>query len=70
MAIDLKLSKDFRIPFLPWLRNHRIRGALAVYNLTNHTNPRDVYNNVTSTNFGHFVGLQHRMFDTDLDVIY
>jgi hypothetical protein len=70
MAIDLKLSKDFRIPFLPWLRNHRIRGALAVYNLTNHTNPRDVYNNVTSPNFGHFVGLQHRMFDTDLDVIY
>jgi hypothetical protein len=70
LAIDLKLSKDFRIPFLPWVRNHTLRGALGVYNLTNHLNPRDVYNNVASPYFGHFVGPQHRMFDTFLDVIY
>jgi hypothetical protein len=70
MAVDLKLSKDFRIPFLPWVRNHTLRGALAIYNITNHTNPRDVYNSVASPYFGHFVGLQHRMFDTFLDVIY
>jgi hypothetical protein len=69
-AIDLKLSKDFRIPFLPWVRNHTIRGALAIYNVTDHTNPRDVYNNITSPNFGHFVGLQHILFDTFVDITY
>jgi hypothetical protein len=69
-AIDLKLSKDFRIPFLPWVKNHTLRGALAIYNITDHTNPRDVYDNLASPNFGHFVGLQHRLFDTFLDVIY
>jgi hypothetical protein len=70
MAIDLKLSRDFHIPWLPWVRNHRFRGALAIYNITDHTNPRDVYNNVASPYFGHFVGLQHRVFDTFLDVVY
>jgi hypothetical protein len=69
-AIDLKLSKDFRIPFLPWVKNHTLRGTLAVYNITDHTNPRDVYNNVASPSFGHFVGPQHRLFDTFLDVAY
>jgi len=69
-AIDLKLSKDFRIPFLPGVKNHTLRGALAIYNITNHTNPRDVYNNVASPYFGHFVGLQHILFDTFLDITY
>jgi hypothetical protein len=70
LAGDLKLSKDFRIPFLPWVRNHRLRGALGTYNITNHLNPRDVYNNITSPYFGHLAGPQHRMFDTFLDVVY
>ena len=70
LALDLKLSKDFRIPFLPWVKNHKLRGVLAIYNITDHANPRDVYNNIASPNFGHFAGLQHRMFDTDLDIIY
>jgi hypothetical protein len=70
LALDLKLSKDFRIPFLPWVKNHRFRGALAIYNVTNHLNPRDVYNNIASPYFGHFAGPQHLMFDTDLDVVY
>jgi hypothetical protein len=38
--------------------------------LSDHTNPRDVFNNVTSPFFGHFVGNQHRFFDTSIDVIY
>jgi Carboxypeptidase regulatory-like domain len=69
-AIDLKLSKDFRIPFLPWLRNHKLRGALVIYNLTDHLNPRDVYYNTASPYFGHFAGPQHILFDTFLDVLY
>jgi hypothetical protein len=70
LSLDLKQSKDFRIPFLPWVRNHTLRGALGVYNITNHLNPRDVYNNVTSPYFGDFAGPQHRTFETFLDVIY
>jgi hypothetical protein len=68
-SLDLKLTKDFRIPFLPWLRHHKFQGALAVFNLTDHANPRDVYNNVASPYFGHFVGFQHRFFDAYLDIV-
>ena len=69
-SLDLKLSKDFRISFLPWVRNHTIRGALAIYNVTNHLNPRDVYNNVTSPYYGHLAGPQHRFFEPLVDFVY
>jgi TonB dependent receptor/Carboxypeptidase regulatory-like domain len=69
-AVDLKLSKDFRIPFVPWVRDHTLRGALAIYNLTDHLNPRDVYYSIDSPYFGHFAGPQHIMFDTFLDVLF
>ena len=69
-SLDLKLSKDLRVPFLPWVKNHRLRGALGIYNITNNLNPRDVYNNTASPYFGHFAGPQHRLFDTFLDVVY
>jgi len=68
-SLDLKLSKEFRLP-LPWLKNHLMRGALTIFNVTDHTNPRDVFNNISSPFFGHFAGNQHRFLDTSLDVIY
>ena len=64
------MYKEFRIPFLPWVRNHTLRGILRVYNVTNHPNPRDVYNNVTSPYFGDFAGFQHRFPDTALNFLY
>jgi hypothetical protein len=70
MALDLKLSKEFNVPVTDWLKSHRFRVALAIYNITNHTNPLDVYSNVTSPFFGHFVGLQHRLFDVQFDIVY
>jgi hypothetical protein len=70
MSLDLKLSKDFRIPFLPWVNKHNLRGAISVYNLTNHLNPRDVYNNVTSPYFGHLAGPQHIFLEPFLDFVY
>lgn len=69
-SIDLKLAKDFRISFIPWVRNHQIRGAISVYNLTNHLNPRDVYNNITSPYFGHLAGPQHRFLEPFVDFVY
>jgi len=70
VSFDLKLSKDFRIKFIPWVRNHTVRGSITIYNVTNHLNPRDVYNNVTSPNFGHWAGPQHRFFDPIVDLVY
>ena len=70
VSLDLEMYKEFRIPFLPWVRNHTLRGILRVYNVTNHQNPRDVYNNVTSPYLGHFAGFQHRFYDTALSFLY
>ena len=70
MSLDLKLSKDFRIKFIPWVKKHTIRGGMSIYNVTNHLNPRDVYTNVTSPYFGHLAGPQHRFFETDVDLVY
>ena len=70
ISFDLKLSKDFRIPFLPWLKDHPLRGAIGIYNVTNHLNPRDVYNNITSPYFGHFAGPQHRTLEPFIDLEY
>ena len=68
-SLDMKLSKEFHLP-LPWLKKHLMRGSLTIFNLSNHTNPRDVFNNASSQSFGRFVGNQHRFFDSSLDVLY
>jgi hypothetical protein len=69
-SLDLQLTKDFRVPFVPWLKNHKVRGALQIFNITNHSNPRDVYANVASPYFGRFVGFQHRLYAVSLDIVY
>ena len=68
-SLDLKLSKEFHLE-LPLLKGHVLRGSLTVFNLTNHINPRDVYNNLSSTYFDHFPGLQHRFYDSEFDIVY
>jgi hypothetical protein len=65
----MKLSKEFHVP-LPYFKKHLMRGSLTTFNLTNHRNPRDVFNNAASPAFGQFVGDQHRFFDSALDVLY
>ncbi len=69
-SVDMKFTKDFRLPLIPWLKNHTLRGGFQIFNLTNHLNPRDVYNNTDSPYFGSFAGLQHRFYDASLDIIY
>ena len=70
LSFDTQVSKDFRVPFIPWVRHHTLRGAIRVFNITNHGNFRDVYNNVTSPLYGNFTGFQHRSYDLSLDVDY
>jgi hypothetical protein len=69
-ALDLQLSKDFRMRWIPWAKNHKFRGALRIFNITNHGNFRDVHNNVTSAYFGQFTGFLHQFYDVSLDVVY
>jgi hypothetical protein len=69
-SLDLQLSKDFRMRWIPWAKNHKFRGALRIFNITNHGNFRDVHNNVTSAYFGQFTGFLHRFCDVSLDVVY
>jgi hypothetical protein len=69
-SLDLQLSKDFRMRLIPWAKNHKFRGALRIFNITDHGNFRDVHNNVTSAYFGQFAGFQHRFYDVSLDVVY
>jgi hypothetical protein len=69
-SLDLQLTKDFRMPFIPWLNKHKVRGALQIFNITNHSNPRDVYANVASPYFGRLAGFQHRLFQASLDIVY
>ena len=68
-SLDMKLSKEFHLPFVPWMKKHKFRGGVYVVNFTDHTNPRDVFNNVASANFGHFVGFQQRTFGAIIDIV-
>jgi hypothetical protein len=70
VSLDLQLSKDFHLPLMGWLKKHSFRGALRIFNITNHTNPRDVFSNVASPYYGNFLGFQHRLYDVSLDIVY
>ena len=69
-SLDLQLYKDFRMRLIPWAKNHKFRGALRIFNITDHGNFRDVHNNVDSAYFGQFTGFLHRFYDVSLDVVY
>ncbi len=69
-SLDVQGTKDFRVPYLPWLKNHTVRAEMRVFNVTNHGNFRDVYNNVASPYFGNFTGFLHRSYELSLDIVY
>jgi hypothetical protein len=50
-SLDAQVTKGFRLPLF---EKHRMRVGAAVFNITNHSNPRDVQNNVGSPRFGQF----------------
>ena len=52
MSFDLQVTKGFQIPFI--FKDKRARVGVAVFNVTNHFNPRDVQMNLTSPNYGKF----------------
>lgn len=69
-SVDMKVYRDFKLPaFAGRLRDHRLRIGIYEMNVTNHMNPADVFNNVTSPVFGHFVGDQHRVNGMLIDIV-
>jgi Carboxypeptidase regulatory-like domain len=70
-SLDARVYREFRlpVPFIHKLQNHRLRFGLYSINMTNHSNPRDVYSNVASPYFGHFVGFQHRVDGLVIDFV-
>jgi len=69
-SLDLQLAKDFKLRWIPWAKNHKFRGALRIFNISDYGNYRDVHNNVDSLYFRQFAGFLHRFYDVSLDVVY
>ena len=73
-SLDLKVYREFRIQLIAFLRaalknrKHSYSASIRL-NLTNHSNLLEIYNNVTSPNFGHLVGFQHRVNGLVIDVV-
>jgi hypothetical protein len=70
-SLDLKLYRQFRVPFLGNRggKTHHVRLGVYVLNLTNHGNFNAVYNNVTSPNFGQFAGFLYRHEGAIIDFV-
>jgi len=70
-SFDLKAYREFplRLPFVGKAKERKLRLGIYTLNLTNHSNALEVYNNVTSPYFGHFVGFQHRVYGFVIDAV-
>jgi hypothetical protein len=67
-SLDARVYREFHLPIFG-SRIKAFRIGFYVNNITNHSNPRDVFDNVTSPHFGQFVGFQHRVEGMVIDVL-
>lgn len=68
-SVDSQVYRDFRIPRGFHFGSRKIRLGFYVINLTNHGNFSQVYNNVTSPNFGRFTEFERRQTAFLLSVV-
>jgi hypothetical protein len=70
-SLDMKLYRQFRVPFLGNRggKVHHVRLGVYTLNVTNHGNFNAVYNNVASPNFGQFVGFLYRHEGAVIDFV-
>jgi hypothetical protein len=59
-SVDFQVYRDFHMPFLNHSGSRKARLGLYMINLTNHGNFTQVYNNVTSPQFGQFTGFERQ----------
>jgi hypothetical protein len=68
-SIDFQVYRDFRIP-LKHIGTRKVRLGLYMINLTKHGNFNEVYNNITSPQFGEFTGFQRQQTAFLLSVVH
>jgi hypothetical protein len=64
-SADLRSSKDINVG-----AHHAVRFSFTVRNLTNHTNPLQIHNNVADPQYGMFFGGYGRHYLVDFDFLY
>jgi hypothetical protein len=67
VTVDLLITKGLSIPFRG--KKYRGRVGLTIFNITSHWNPRDVQNNVDSSQFGTFFNSSTRSFRTKFELV-
>jgi hypothetical protein len=68
-SVDSQVYRDFRMPPGFHLGSRKIHLGFYVINLTNHGNFSQVYNNITSPNFGRFTEFERRQTAFLLSVV-
>jgi hypothetical protein len=70
-SLDLKLYREFKVPFLGNRSGkvHHMRLGVYTLNVTNHQNFIAVYNNIASPNFGRFAGFIYRHEGAIIDFV-
>jgi hypothetical protein len=58
-SFDLQAYRQFRLPFT---KERKVKVGLGIFNLFNHSNPRDVQNDLDSPRFGEFFNSPDRTF--------
>ncbi|MEO8434921.1 MAG: carboxypeptidase regulatory-like domain-containing protein [Pyrinomonadaceae bacterium] len=66
-TLDVLVTKGLQIPFRG--KKYRGRVGVTVFNITNHWNPRDVQNNLASSQFGTFYNSPGRSFRTKFEFV-
>jgi hypothetical protein len=64
-ALDLRMSKELQVN-----AKHAVKLSVTVRNLTNHSNPLEVYSNNADSQYGRFFGNYDRKFLFDFDFLY
>jgi hypothetical protein len=59
-SFDVQVLKELRLPF--GSKERKVKVGLGVFNVFNHSNPRDVQNNLESYRFGDFFNSPNRTF--------
>lgn len=67
-SADVQVVKDFKVGFRN--KEYTLRAGVKFFNVTNHFNPRDVQNNIDSSDFGGFYNGVGRLTRFKFEVVF
>jgi hypothetical protein len=68
VSADVQVVKDFKVD--PRKKEYTLRAGVKFFNVTNHFNPRDVQNNIDSSDFGGFYNGVGRLTRFKFEVVF